>query len=141
MMPPEFHGKCCADTRQHNRYRHRILQQKKRKCKTISKHKGEYLSRSILFCSDCKIISQSVSCNIPGTMNICTLTCFVDRHNTSYHGIDYHKNFHCDANKENGRVSQRPTCLVHSVSTTFSKEYYSLIWPMSSNKKYYLCSV
>ena len=35
-------------------------------------------------------------------------------------------------------VSQRPTCRVLSVSTTFLKELCSLIWPMSHNKKYYL---
>ena len=35
MKSPEFHGKCCADTR-HNRYRHTILLHKKKKKKKRS---------------------------------------------------------------------------------------------------------
>ena len=45
------------------------------------------------------------------------------------------KNFQKDAYKEKGGVSQRLTCLVHGVSTTFSKQLHSLIWPIPRSTK------
>ena len=73
--------------------------------------------------------SQPVSCNIPGTWYS-----HLFRRPPQQHLV-LTKTFRLDANKENGWVSQRSTSIAHGVSTTFSKELYSLIWPMYRSSK------
>ena len=70
---------------QHNRHRHTILPKKKKKEKTKCMYSsGKYLSRSILFWSDCENLPacflQYAWYLVRGT-TICTPTFFLDRHN------------------------------------------------------------
>ena len=93
MTPADFHGKCCADTR----YRHTILQKKKRKEKPVGKYKGNYVHDRSLFCSDCESLSLFLATHlVPGTRyyNLYSL-CF----RRPPQQLILTKNFHYDANK------------------------------------------
>lgn len=82
-------------------------------------------SAHMVFCSDCEnfpVCFLQYAWYVVWGTTICTPNSFVDRYSSSLT-----QNFYWYANKENGWVSQWPTCRVHSVSTTFSKELL-LIW-------------
>ena len=91
MRRTHTHGKCCADIR-HNRQAHNTTAKEKKGQNTyfeVHKYKkSNHLSWSIFFCSYCENLPAcflQYSWYLVRGTTICTPTCFVDRHNSSYY--------------------------------------------------------